>query len=249
VTLEILPMSGSDPMSSLQQPARCGDCPVRNISLCGSLSDEDLLSLNKIGRRRIVRAGQIVSWEGDPANSFANIVRGVLKVTALTMDGREQIVGLLFPGDFVGQLFSDRVDLTVTAITEADLCTYSRTAFEDLLDMFPSLERLLLKRVLASLNDARDRMLTLGRKTAQERVAGFIDFIAKRLGKNGPNDVITVEIPVSRGEMADYLGLTIETISRQLTRLRAMSIIAFGRGNRECHILAAERLRLLVTPD
>lgn len=249
MTLELLP----SPIHSTQRgiaPAhhRCDDCPVRASSLCGSLSDEELVSLNRLGRRRIVQAGQIVSWAGDPASMFANVISGALKITALTVDGREQIVGLLFPGDFVGQLFSDKTQLTVTAMVESDLCTYPRSAFEAMLDTFPRLERTLLQRVLASLNEARDRMLTLGRKTAQERVAGFIQYLAMRSGDVRTDGTVDVILPVNRTEMADYLGLTIETICRQLTRLRTMSVIAFGASPRDCRILDSEQLDYLANP-
>ena len=222
--------------------SRCASCAVRSTALCASMSDEDLVALHAIGRRRTVPAGQMVSWAGDEANVFANIVRGTLKVTATMADGREQIVGLLFPGDSVGQLFSVESDLTVTAIVETDLCSYPRRAFEALLDEFPRLERMLLKRTLASLNEARERMLALGRKTALERVVGFIQSLAERMGQRHGDGTVHVAIPVSRGEMADYLGLTIETVSRQLTRLRTASNIAFAGGNRDCQILDPQQL-------
>lgn len=248
MSLDLLPAARVAPWTAMPSQTQCTTCPVRESALCGSMCDQELRALNAIGRRRIVRAGQVVCWVGDQASAFANVVRGTLKLSAMTADGREQIVGLLFPGDFVGQLFSDKTDLTVTAITETDLCSYSRTAFEALLDDHPRLERMLLKRTLTSLNEAQDRMLTLGRKTAQERVAGFIQSLAKRSGCEQPDGTIHVAIPVSRGEMADYLGLTIETVSRQITRLRAASIIAFADGNRDCRILDAHQLEDMVNP-
>lgn len=228
--------------------ARCDSCAVRGISLCASLDDLELTALNAIGRRRIVPAGQVVSWAGDASSFCANVVRGALKVTATTADGREQIVGLLFSGDFVGQLFTDETTLTVTAMTETDLCSYSRTAFESLLDDYPRLERMLLKRTVASLNEARERMLLLGRKNAQERVAGFIAVLAERSAMRGADGLLHVSIPISRGEMADYLGLTIETVSRQLTRLRTAKVIGFANGDRDCCIIDPQQLDAIVNP-
>jgi len=228
--------------------SRCQNCAVRDSALCASMSDDELTSLSMIGRRRVVPAGQVISWAGDASRSCANVVSGALKVTATLADGREQIVGLLFPGDFVGQLFADETSLTVTAIVETDLCSYARTAFETLLGDHPRLERMLLKRTMASLNEARARMLALGRKNAQERVAGFILDLAGRAGTRGADGVLHVAIPVSRGEMADYLGLTIETVSRQLTRLRTGHVIAFANGDRDCRILDADALEDIVNP-
>ncbi|WP_349356937.1 Crp/Fnr family transcriptional regulator [Sphingobium nicotianae] len=216
---------------------------MRTTALCASMTDEDLTALSNVGRRRVIPAGQILSWAGDESNLCANVVHGALKVTSTMADGREQIVGLLFPGDFVGQLFEDEMSMTVTAVVETDLCCYSRRAFEGILDQFPRLERMLLKRTMASLNDARNRMLSLGRKSAQERVAGFILELYERSRAAGESQV---SIPVSRGEMADYLGLTIETVSRQLTRLRAANIIAFVNGDRDCRILDSLELEQIL---
>jgi len=241
---DVLPVArtGNDTQAGATLPARCANCAVRGSALCASMNDAELVALSALGRRRVVPAGQVVSWAGDESQVCANIVRGALKVTATLADGREQIVGLLFPGDFVGQLFADRTCLNVTAIVETDLCSYARGAFEKLLDEYPRLERTLLKRTMASLNEARERMLALGRKSALERVAGFIQDLAMRSGRTAADGTTHVEIPVSRGEMADYLGLTIETVSRQLTRLRAAAIIAFANGNRDCRILDADGL-------
>lgn len=246
--IDVLPVArtGKEAQAGMPLPTRCANCPVRATALCTSMNDHELVALSALGRRRVIPAGQVVSWAGDDSNVCSNVVRGALKVTATMADGREQIVGLLFPGDFVGQLFSDQTCLTVTAIVETDLCSYSRAAFESLLDEFPRLERTLLKRTMASLNEARERMLSLGRKNAIERVAGFIQDLAERAGERGADGMIHVAIPVSRGEMADYLGLTIETVSRQLTRLRAASIIAFANGNRDCRILNPDRLDEIV---
>ena len=209
-------------------PQRCQECLVRDKSLCASMCDMELAELSDIGRRRIVPDGHVVTWAGDPSTTCANVVSGALKVTASTPDGREQIVGLMFPGDFVGQLFAKEASLTVTALTETDLCVFPRTAFERTLDAHPRMERMLLERTMSALDEARDRMLSLGRKTAQERLAGFLLELADRAGVRDDAGAIHVMIPISRGEMADYLALTIETVSRQLTRLKTAGIISFA---------------------
>ena len=229
--------------------SRCATCAVRDSALCESLSDNELAALSAIGRRRVVPAGQVISWVGDASIFCANVVSGALKVTATLSDGREQIVGLLFPADFVGQLFTDETTLTVTAIVDTDLCGYSRGAFEAVLGDHPKMERLLLRRTMASLNEARERMLSLGRQSAQERVAGFILDLARRAGVRSADGLLHVSIPVSRGEMADYLGLTIETVSRQLTRLRTNDVIGFANGERICTIINRAQLERIVNPD
>ncbi len=122
----------------------------------------------------------MLSWAGDANLACANLVSGILKVTSSTADGREQIVGLLFSGDFIGQLFLHEATLTVTALTESDLCLYPRERFEEVLRGSHALEHALLRRTMTSLNDARERMLTLGKRGAPERIAGFLLDLARR---------------------------------------------------------------------
>lgn len=220
---------------------------VRDTALCSSLDDHELLALSAIGRRRTVPPGQVITWAGDVVTTFANVVSGALKVSASTPDGREQIVGLLFPGDFVGQMFTDEASLTITALTESKMCSFPRAAFERELGTHARMERMLLERTMASLDEARERMLSLGRRNAQERVAGFVLQVADRAGT--PRDgAIHVSIPMSRGEMADLLGLTIETVSRQLTRLKAAGLITFAKGERECTVLDLHGLERVANP-
>jgi len=205
-------------------PDRCHECAVRDTSLCASLADHEVSALNSIARRKNIPRGQVVVWEGDASSVCASIVAGVLKVTSATADGREQIVGLLFPGDFVGQLFRDEASLTVTTLSDADLCLYPREKFEAVLNDHMSLERMLLQRTMQALDDARARMLSLGRKSAEERVAGFLIEMADRCDVAGPQAMF--DLPLTRGQIADVLGLTIETVSRQLTHLKREGIIA-----------------------
>jgi CRP/FNR family transcriptional regulator len=208
----------------------CADCEVRQKSLCGALKDRELAALNRIGRRRHLRRGETLAWSGDVNGSCANLLSGVLKLTASTPDGREQAVGIQYPADFVGQPFAETQEFTVTAVSDAELCVFPRLSFGRVLEEHPSLERELLLRTLGMLEDSRRQMLMLGRHSAMEKVAGFLldcgaraDSQASRAREQGP---FTFDLPMSRGEMAELLGLTIETVSRQLTKLRAAGIIA-----------------------
>lgn len=228
---------------------RCLDCLVRDTALCASMADDELVALSTIGRRRIFDSGQILSWSGDANMLCANVVSGALKVTASTPDGREQIVGLLFPGDFVGQPFAEETPLTIGVLTQSDLCIFPRDRFERTLGEHPKLERVLLQRTIASLNDARERMLTLGRRNAQERVAGFLLELADRMGVRDDKGHVHFDIPISRGETADFLGLTIETVSRQLTRLKAAGTIALPKAGRSIEVLDRAALEACASPD
>lgn len=212
----------------------CIDCDVRRTSLCGSLDEGGLLALHRFGRRQHVQPGETLAWAGDESHICANILSGVFKLSALTIDGREQIVGLLYPADFVGRPYAERVEFNVTALSEAEICVFPRSAFEEALACHGPLELELLRRTLVNLDDARQRMLLLGRQSAAERVAGFLIEMAGRLGgcRGSVDGPVTVDLPLSRGAIADVLGLTIETVSRQMTKLRHAGVIALpgGRG-------------------
>lgn len=212
----------------------CSDCAVRDQALCGSLTDGELVALNSISQRRQVSAGETIMWAGDESLNCANIISGVLKMVASTADGREQIVGLLHAADFVGAPYAEQIDFTTTALTDAMLCFFPRKPFERVVEDHARLEHLLLQRTLKALNDARNRMLTLARRSAAEKVAGLLIDMADRAGfrgcRAGPTGPLTFDLPLSRGQMADVLGLTIETVSRQLTKLKAAGVIAVPGG-------------------
>lgn len=227
---------------------RCLDCAVRDTSLCGGVDADDLATLSAIGRRRTLGAGQVLTWAGDANLLCANLVAGILKVTASTANGREQIVGLLFAGDFVGQPFAEDSTVTVTALAESDLCIYPRERFERVLGEVPDLEHALLRRTMASLNDARERMLTLGQRSAQERIAGFLLDLVGRTSPDDSDDPVSIEVPIGRGDMADFLGLTIETVSRQLTRLKVLGAVTLARAGRTILVRDRTLLEALANP-
>jgi CRP/FNR family transcriptional regulator len=224
----------------------CADCGVRDQALCGSLTDAELASLNQLGRRRHVAKGETVAWAGDDNLVCANLLSGALKLSATTSDGREQIVGLLYPADFVGRPFTEQVDYDITALTDAELCVFPREPFERALGDHARMERLLLQRVLAALGDARGRIVSLGRGTAAGKVAGFLLDVADRAGSTAcratPDGPLTFDLPLARGEMADVLGLTIETVSRQMTALKKAGIIGLP-GGRAVTLIDREALR------
>lgn len=207
----------------------CSDCAVRDAALCGSLDDVELRALNSIGERRTYPRGSTVIWAGDESVTCANVLSGMLKLATTTPDGRAQIVGLLYPADFVGRPYAEEADHTVEALTDVELCVFPRRQFERVLDDHIRMERLLLQRTLTALQEARARMLMLARKSASEKVADFLLEMAGKAGTNGcramPDGPLTFDLPLTRGQMADVLGLTIETVSRQLTRFKAAGMI------------------------
>lgn len=216
----------------------CGDCGVRDRALCGSLDDSQLAAFAALGSKRTLARGESLAHDGGEALLCANIRSGVLKLASVTREGSESIVGLLYAGDFVGEPFRDRHGFDVVALTDTELCVFPRAAFERALADNRRMEQLLLARTLADLERARGWLVRVARASAAARVAGFLDDMAQRLAISdcrrdaGIAAGAQFELPLRRGEIADLLGLTIETVSRQMTRLRAAGVIDLpgGRG-------------------
>lgn len=223
----------------------CSDCAVRDSALCSVLSDDELSQLNRIGRRQRLSKGEALQWAGDESLIFANIIDGVLKLSTTTAEGREQIVGLLYPADFLGRLFAVDVDYDCTTVTDAELCVFPRRQFEAALSDFHSLERSLLQRTMVELENTRGWMVLLGRKSAEAKVASFLLQVAKRARPNGCTGTNSAfALPLTRAQIADVLGLTIETVSRQMTRLKSAGIIALPN-SRSVEILRLNELEEL----
>ena len=209
--------------------SECDTCVVRNRAICAALDAEELKSINAIGRRRKLEAGESLIWEGDDSLLVANVIEGVLKLSTGTEDGREQIVGVVYPSDFIGRPFGATTRHTVTALTDANVCVFARSDFDNFASKHPALESKLLRRTLSELDRTRKWMLLLGRKNAEEKLATFLLDMSERLVEPGCESedgaLDSFELPFSRQQVADVLGLTIETVSRQFTRLKKDGIV------------------------
>ena len=207
---------------------RCRQCSVRDLAVCGAMNDDQIAALNKIAHRRVIPAGHTIMSDQEPVSFFANIISGTVKLTKTTADGRQQIVGLLFPPDFLGRAFSRHNLYFAEAATDVEICVFPNDRFEALVADYPELQHRLFAKTLDELDAAREWMLLLGRKTAEEKVASILLILAaraKRMQCEGAPTDISFEVPLTRADLADHLGLTIETVSRQMTRLRAMRVI------------------------
>lgn len=208
-------------------PVLCRSCEARHKGMCGVLDSAELVALSR--HTRLVRhsAGEELAAESMPIESYANVMRGVVKLTKVLKDGRQQIVGLQFAPDFLGRLFAPDSAVTAEAASDVDLCRVTKGGLERLIAENPKLEHRLMQQTLRELDEAREWMVTLGRKTAAEKVASLVYLIATHLD---PSDDQAkgrkFDLPLTRGDVADFLGLTLETVSRHLSKLRAERIIA-----------------------
>ncbi|WP_230291926.1 Crp/Fnr family transcriptional regulator [Croceicoccus sp. Ery5] len=216
--------------ATTQQRARhfCEACSIRNRAICADLDNGEIDLLNGIGRRRALKAGEQLLWEGEEAVLVANVIEGVLKLSTQTADGRAQILGLVYPSDFLGRPFGETTPYGVEALTDAHVCVFERKDFDRFAREHPRLEHRLLERTLAELDRTRRWMLLLGRMSAEQKLASFLLEMTDRLADAAPAQLDHAQLlvlPLSRQQIADVLGLTIETVSRQFTRMKADGLI------------------------
>lgn len=205
----------------------CTYCPIRHRAVCAKCESEELEQLNRIKNYKTYTAGQVIAIRGEELDMVASIVSGTATLTRSITDGRTQMIGLLLPSDFIGRPGRETVPYDITAITDVTLCCFRKKPFERLLLEMPHVQERLLEMSLDELDAARDWMLLLGRKTARERIASLLSLIMKRASvpEHIMGEGCHIELPITREAMANFLGLTIETVSRQLTGLAKEGII------------------------
>lgn len=224
-------------LSELPDSHPCQGCTVRDTAVCGVLCRDDLAELKNSGATQRLEAGQPLFHEGDPASQVYNVTEGALKLTKLLPDGRRQVIGFILPGDFLGISIAGEHAFTAEALKNSRMCRFSRGRFHGFSTDHPQLEREIYRLAAHELAAAQAQLLLLGRKSALERVASFLLDLGKRQQKNGAGLPRSVSLPMSRIEIADYLGLTKETVSRVLAELKSRRLIRLASLN-EVEILA-----------
>ena len=212
-------------LSEVIIPGLCAGCGARHIGLCEALSDEDLNFLASVSKPLAVQKGQTFVVEGDAARSFFNINHGVAKLYKDMPDGRRQITGFVGAGDFVGLAADSCYAFSAEAIQEVRMCRFDRSELRNVFGRFPAIEQRLFDFASHELVVAQEQMLLLGRKTAVERLASFLDGWHHRIVHTEDSNS-GHGLPMTRADLADYLGLTIETVSRALSSLRKLGIIS-----------------------
>jgi CRP/FNR family transcriptional regulator len=245
-------------LANRPNPGQCADCGARHIGLCNALSDHDLELLAGIAQRVTLPPGKVFIEEGSPAGHFYNINFGTIRLFKALPDGRRQITGFMGAGHFLGLKVSGssaapgHYMFSAEAIGEVHLCRFNRTSLMASLTQFPALERKLLDVATHELVVAQDQMLLLGRKTALERVASFLLAWAVQqalcAADHLPETTLNVALPMSRTDLADYLGVTIETISRALSQLKRDGLIEVPNSH-EVILLHPRRLAALAEAE
>lgn len=201
----------------------CQGCEVRSQALCSVLDCKSLAEFKGLGWTIKLKPGQTLFHEGDPATRVFTVTRGTLKLYKLLADGRRHVTGFMHPGEFLGISVDDEHAFTAEALEDTQLCWFPRSRFDDFVEEHPSLERELYRTAAHELAAAQRQMLLLGRKTAIERLATLLISLADRVGPSRGAKLI--RLPMSRSDIADYLGLTKETVSRVLSGMKRDRLI------------------------
>ncbi len=207
------------------------------LAMCRGLAHQATSRIMAVSAMQKYQPGECLFSEGDDADGIYEITGGMLRLYKLLPDGRRQITGFLGAGQVLGLAPEGTHIYTAEAIAPVTVCRYARAALDRLLDDVPGLARRLLSVTSHELRAAQDQMLLLGRKAAGEKVASFLLLMARHQG-DGADGIF---IPMARGDIADYLGLTTETVSRTFTKLKLAGVIALPTPN---HVDIPDRRRL-----
>jgi CRP/FNR family transcriptional regulator len=177
-----------------------------------------------------LEANQLVFFEGDPARHVYQLVEGVVRLCRLMPDGRRAVIGFVFPTQMLGIPSHKSYPHSAEAVTGIRLRRSRRTQLDQLIAEDLTLTQKLLAMVCEELSAAQEQLLLLGRKTAQERLATFLIWLTEKLDHNGhPNEVV---LPLTRQDIADHLGVTVETVSRTIKKLKQFGAISLPEPNR-----------------
>jgi CRP/FNR family transcriptional regulator, anaerobic regulatory protein len=220
-------------------PALCRECEARHRGICGVLTAAELRTLSRHSTQKVFEKGTTLVSTGEANENYANVLNGVVKLTKTLRDGRQQIVALQFAPDFLGRALAESSPVDAETASSVKLCRFPRAVIDRMMRDVPELQGRIFEQVLAQLDEARGWILTLGRKTATEKVASFLLLIMHHIDPQAAEDDSlpqTFELPLSRADIADFLGLTLETVSRQMTKLRQSGAIAIAH-NRTITVL------------
>lgn len=202
----------------------CLDCDVRSMAVCAALDDHEVSALDRIMVSKSLDANQVLAEEGEPKAYVYTLTSGMLRLYSSLPDGRRQISGFLLPGDYLGLADDDVHTRTAEAVADARLCAFPVRDMNNLVKMYPRLSERLHNMTRAALRHAQDSQMILGRLTPVERLASFLLVLARRAREHKQPDN-PVLLPMPRADIADYLGLTVETVSRSFTKLRQDGLI------------------------
>jgi len=222
---------------------RCALCRIRSYSFCRALGDGKLKGFTSISAEKIYTDKQNIFLQNENSDSLYNITEGNIKIYQLLSDGRIQIIGFLYPGDFFGSYSKKKYNYSAESIGKTKVCVFKKDLLDAYLEKNMELAKELLNMTSHELMLAQDRIGVLGKLNANERMAKFVINISQQRSRIGWQDN-PVSLPMTRQDIADYLGLTLETVSREITKLKTSKLIKV-LNSKQIYLLDKARLSTL----
>ena len=222
----------------------CSTCPVRDRAACSVLTTDERDALARAGRARKLKRGDLLFAAGDENVACATLLRGALKVASDRRAGDRADPRLVHPAGFVGELFAPFAHHDVVALTDSELCVFPKSEIARAVDKHPRLAQALLRRSQEDLLQSRELLALSGRRSAPAKVAGLLMGLAEAASDSSCHAALEFDLPLTRGEIAGMLGLTIETVSRALTRFERDGMIR-RKGARGIELVDPARLGYL----
>jgi CRP/FNR family transcriptional regulator len=224
----------------------CPGCPVRSIGICGSFcgsGDNDLIG--SLSRHVTYQSRSALMEEGGLAQHAFNLISGTVILSKALPDGRRQVLGFAVAGDFLGLTMRDTNAMTAVALGPVEVCRMQRPHLRDLARQSAKFMGQLHDMMASELESAHDHMMLLGRRGVEEKLACFLLSLRQRIARQQPISP-RVDLPMTRLDIADYLGVTLETVSRTLSKMaRNRLIVIVPDGVRLLDIDALERMASL----
>lgn len=212
-------------------PAACARCGSRVVGVCAALDIAGLDEISHETRRLPVKARDPLYREGDAASSIVMLMSGTAKISKLMPDGRQQVLGFRFAGDILGFTQGRAHAADAEMLTDGHVCRMTRPQLEAMLERFPATQRRLIDLCAQELALTQDQLVTVGRRHAEQRVAAFVLSLAEAARRRGaPSEQL--DMPMTRAEIGDLLGLALETVSRAFTALRKRGLVRELGGHR-----------------
>ncbi|ROS05274.1 CRP/FNR family transcriptional regulator [Sinobacterium caligoides] len=228
---------------------KCGNCRLNSICLPIALQEPDLDSLDRvIHRNKPLRKGEHVFRENDNFTAIYAIRSGFVKAYRLTDDGKEQVTGFYFPGEIIGLdgISQNKHSVSAKALETAAICEIPFEDAEALSSRFPSMQRHLFSLMSQEIIQDQQLITLLSKNTAEERISALILSISDRNAARKLSPT-SFRLPMSRTDIGNYLGLTVETVSRVFSRFQKNGTLEVN--NKEITILDIDQLRGIVTSE
>jgi len=209
----------------------CRFCSIRRLSVCSALDQDELSFLEGMAGDSVFEEKSTLFREEDESISVYNVTSGVVRLVRSLPDGRRQITGFALPGDFLGLALQKQWKFSAEAVTAVKACRFKRSTFDDFSEQKPHLMKRMHEFATHELSLAQDHMVLLGRLTAEEKIGSFLVLMKRRWTRVEGHELGLIRLPMGRQDIADYLGLTIETVSRvinQMQRDRKLVIVPDG---------------------